>query len=42
MSTTEEAKTESKEDSEVEGKKAGDDAPPTHLGWNTHQPVVRF
>eukprot|EP00428_Durinskia_dybowskii_P028643 CAMPEP_0170242944 /NCGR_PEP_ID=MMETSP0116_2-20130129/21245_1 /TAXON_ID=400756 /ORGANISM="Durinskia baltica, Strain CSIRO CS-38" /LENGTH=389 /DNA_ID=CAMNT_0010493793 /DNA_START=28 /DNA_END=1197 /DNA_ORIENTATION=+ len=31
MSTTEEAK--------VEGKKAGPDAPPTHLGWDSHNPV---
>lgn len=34
MSTTEETK--------VEGKKAGPDAPPTHLGWDSHNPVVRL
>jgi hypothetical protein len=33
MSTTEEPK--------VEGKKAVD-APPTHLGWDSHNPVVCF
>lgn len=33
MSTTEESKTE--------GKKAGDDAPPVSIGWDSHKPVVR-
>jgi hypothetical protein len=33
MSTTEEPRTEEK-------KAVG--APPTHLGWDTHNPVVRF
>ena len=32
MSTTEEPKTE--------GKKAGDDAPPVNIGWDSHKPVV--
>ena len=29
------------EESKTEGKKAGNDAPPVHLGWNSHKPVVR-
>ena len=33
MSTTEEPKTE--------GKKAGKDAPPVSIGWDSHKPVVR-
>jgi len=33
MSTKEEAKTE--------GKKAGKDAPPVSIGWDSHQAVVR-
>jgi hypothetical protein len=33
MSTTEEPK--------VEGKKAGKDAPPVSIGWDSHKPVVR-
>ncbi len=32
MSTTEEETTE--------GKKAPEDAPPSHLGWNSHEAVV--
>lgn len=32
--------TAEKEDKKTEGKKAGDDAPPANLGWNTHQAVV--
>ena len=32
MSTTEESKTE--------GKKAGEDAPPVNIGWDSHKPVV--
>lgn len=37
MSTTEEPKTE---DKKVEGKKAGKDAPPVNIGWDSHKPVV--
>ena len=33
--------TKEKEETKTEGKKAGADAPPTHLGWDTHNPVVR-
>jgi hypothetical protein len=29
------------EEPKTEGKKAGEDAPPTHLGWNSHMAVVR-
>ena len=32
MSTVEATKTE--------GKKAGPNAPPTHIGWDSHQPMV--
>ena len=35
--------TEAKEkvdDDKVEGKKAGDDAPPVNLGWDSHSAVV--
>ena len=34
--------TAEKEDQKTEGKKAGKDAPPTHLGWDSHQAVVRL
>jgi hypothetical protein len=26
----------------AEDKKAGADAPPVHLGWDSHQPIVSF
>ena len=29
------------EDEKTKGKKAGDDAPPASLGWDTHKAVVR-
>ena len=35
MSTTDEKTTEV-----TEGKKASKDAPPAHLGWNSHEAVV--
>jgi len=42
MSTTEEPKTEAKKAEEpVVGKKAGKDAPPVNIGWDSHKPVVR-
>jgi hypothetical protein len=31
---------EKSDDKEVEGKKAPKDAPPSHLGWNSHEAVV--
>ena len=30
-----------KEASKTEGKKAGNDAPPVSIGWDSHQAVVR-
>ncbi len=32
--------TEAKEETKVEGKKAGDDAPPVNIGWDSHKKVV--
>lgn len=32
--------TEAKEDTKVEGKKAGEDAPPVNIGWDSHKAVV--
>ena len=32
--------TEAKEETKVEGKKAGDDAPPVNIGWDSHKAVV--
>lgn len=37
MSTTDEKATEV-----TEGKEAPKDAPPAHLGWNSHEAVVSF
>uniref|UniRef100_A0A7S2L134 coproporphyrinogen oxidase n=2 Tax=Leptocylindrus danicus TaxID=163516 RepID=A0A7S2L134_9STRA len=37
--TTETTETEGKEAPETEGKKAGDDAPPVNIGWDSHRPV---
>ena len=34
-------KEETKEEAKVEAKKAGDDAPPVNIGWDSHQAVVR-
>jgi len=31
--------TEAKEETKVEGKKAGDDAPPVNIGWDSHKAV---
>jgi len=42
MSTAEKADDKTEEKEEAKGKKAGKDAPPTHIGWNSHQPVVSF
>ena len=33
--------TEAKEDKATEGKKAGPDAPPVNIGWDSHEAVVR-
>lgn len=32
--------TETKDEEKVEGKKAGPDAPPVNIGWDSHKPVV--
>lgn len=32
--------TETKDEEKVEGKKAGADAPPVNIGWDSHKPVV--
>ena len=32
--------TEAKEETKVEGKKAGEDAPPVNIGWDSHKAVV--
>lgn len=34
--------TETKDEEKVEGKKAGPDAPPVNIGWDSHKPVVSF
>ena len=39
MSATDEA-TDEKAAEKIEGKKAPKDAPPAHLGWNSHESVV--
>ena len=38
MST--EAKEKVEDDKKVEGKKAGKDAPPVNIGWDSHSPIV--
>ena len=40
MSTEAKEKTDSED--KVEGKKAGKDAPPVNLGWDSHSAVVSF
>eukprot|EP00816_Leptocylindrus_hargravesii_P005676 CAMPEP_0196803202 /NCGR_PEP_ID=MMETSP1362-20130617/2589_1 /TAXON_ID=163516 /ORGANISM="Leptocylindrus danicus, Strain CCMP1856" /LENGTH=393 /DNA_ID=CAMNT_0042174655 /DNA_START=25 /DNA_END=1203 /DNA_ORIENTATION=+ len=37
--TTETTETEGKKAPKTEGKKAGDDAPPVNIGWDSHRPV---